>query len=201
MAGIPGGRVTVGVAEPLEGYEESAHEVRLKPYCIDVFEFPNQAGEKPLHSATWDEAVARCEAAGKRLCSGAEWERACRGPGGWRYAYGPERDARACNTPWNPSPPAQMEPPYAASGAYHRCVSPEGVHDLNGNLSEWVSDAWEGSPAPLDRDVASGTTLRTVRGGTMWLQTFYGQDCLSRHGHPPSGRYHDDGFRCCRDPL
>lgn len=199
MVAIAGGAVEIGVAEPLADYEQPVRSVKLSAYCIDRYEFPNEPGVLPVHSVSWDDAAAQCEAAGKRLCSGAEWERACRGPQGWRYAYGPERDARACNTPWYPSPPPDLAPPYAPSGRYRRCVSPEGVHDLNGNLSEWVADPWDGKPAPVDRDVAPGTTLRTVRGGTMWLQTFYGQDCLSRHGHPPSGTYHDDGFRCCQD--
>jgi sulfatase modifying factor 1 len=199
MVLIAGGAVQLGVAEPLEGYEQRAHSVHVDPYCIDVYEYPNERGALPLHSVSWLEASERCAAVGKRLCAAAEWERACRGPQGWRYSYGPERDPRACNTPWYPSPPPDLAPPYAPSGRYARCASPEGVYDLNGNLSEWVADAWDGTPAPVDRDVPPGTTPRTVRGGTMWRQTFYGQDCLSRHGHPPGGTYHDDGFRCCRD--
>jgi len=199
MVLIPGGSFTAGVAEPLAGYEQPAHSVELEPYCIDVYEFPNQQGSLPVHSVSWDQAKSSCEALGKRLCAADEWERACRGPQGWRYAYGAERDQRACNTPWYPSPPPDLAPPYAPSGRYSRCVSPDGVYDLNGSLSEWVADPWDGSPSPVDQAAAPGTTLRTVRGGTMWLQTFYGQDCLSRHGHPPSGTYHDDGFRCCRD--
>jgi eukaryotic-like serine/threonine-protein kinase len=199
MVLIADGVAQIGVAEPLAAYEQPARSVRLDPYCIDRYEYPNRAGELPVHSVTWDEAKASCEAVGKRLCAADEWERACRGPQGWRYAYGAERDHRACNTPWYPSPPPDLAPPYAPSGRYRRCVSPEGVYDLNGNLSEWVADRWDGDPAPVDRDVPPGTILRTVRGGTMWLQTFYGQDCLSRHGHPPNGTYHDDGFRCCKD--
>ncbi len=65
-----------------------------------------------------------------------------------------------------------------------------------------MSDAWSEFAPPFEPDVVvDPATWRTVRGGTMWNETFYGQDCTSRHGHPRTDKYEDDGFRCCAGPL
>lgn len=199
MARIAGGDFAVGLEEPSEAWHEPRREVELGPFCIDRYEFPNRAGELPAHSDSWHAADRQCRAVGKRLCSSDEWERACRGPHGHRYAYGPVRRAEACNTPWETAGQQHGLDPLAPSGSHPDCVSAEGVYDLNGNLSEWVADEWTGHRQPFDYDLGLDEPMRIVRGGTMWSATSYGQDCLSRHGHPPTGRYHDDGFRCCLD--
>ena len=93
-----------------------------------------------------------------------------------------------------------LEPvPIQPSGSHERCRSAEGVYDLNGSLSEWVSDPWTGAPEPFNADqTVDPTSWRMLRGGTMWDKTFYGQDCTSRHGHKITFESQDDGFRCCR---
>ena len=91
-------------------------------------------------------------------------------------------------------------PPLAASGSHEGCRTSEGVYDLNGNLSEWVSDGYQGAPEPFNRSATPDpATWRVLRGGTMWNLTFYGQECLSRHGHEVTFLNMDDGFRCCAD--
>lgn len=95
-----------------------------------------------------------------------------------------------------------MPAPVAAAGASPRCVTPEGVYDLDGNVSEWVDQPWDGAPEPFARaGRVDPETWRTVRGGTMWSETFHGHDCTSAHGHIRSTfRGMDDGFRCCLSP-
>lgn len=68
--------------------------------CIDRYEWPNIAGEKPLIAASAiaeSEDVAAglvmdgeqlCASVGKRLCYDDEWIRACEGPGGTKYPFG-----------------------------------------------------------------------------------------------------------------
>ena len=177
--------------------------------CMDRYEFPNRQGVLPRTHVTWDEAVGICEKQGKRLCTTTEWTRACSGvpvagvpPR--KYAYGNEYDARRCNTPRDDGGAGPGEPaPLAESGAFPFCASPEGVFDLNGNVSEWVADPWEEGMGPLmrskDQPDAHGFP-RVVRGGTMWSHTPYGQSCLSSHGHAAGTKFNDDGFRCCADP-
>lgn len=195
MVAVEGGPFVMGLGVPEHFWDQPAREVDLGPYCIDRYEYPNIQGELPRNHVGWYEARRLCRRAGKRLCSSAEWERACRGAEGWRQAYGPERDQGACNTPLVEARPEDV--PLAPSGSFPRCVSPEGAFDLNGSLSEWVQDPWGGPTQPFEPWSWPWSSARTQRGGTMWSTTFYGQDCLSTHGHTPRTETGDDGFRCC----
>jgi len=215
MALIPGGERQVGVQEPSEPWHETARQVALAPFCMDLYEHPNQEGALPTVDVSWPQAGRLCQAQGKRLCNSAEWEFACRGEARRRFVYGDVRDERACNTPIHGSgPPDRAALPFARAGQLSRCVSAEGVYDLNGNVSEWVQDPWTGPHLSLGGMGPDGQVLiqarqlspeeraqdwRMLRGGTMWDGTFYGQDCTSRHGHPAVNAGPDDGLRCCRD--
>ena len=199
MVLIQAGRTTVGFKLPRREWMEAPRPVVLGDYCIDQYEFPNKKGALPATELSWDGAQAGCAAVGKRLCSSAEWERACRGPHGWKYSYGEARDAARCNTPIEGPGPGTEPMPLAPSGAYAGCASVEGVYDLNGSLSEWTSDRWQGPPEPFNASATVDADWFTLRGGTMWNRTFYGQDCSSRHGHHRSFENMDDGARCCRD--
>jgi formylglycine-generating enzyme len=196
---IVAGTTTVGFELPRREWMEVPRAVDLGRYCIDRYELPNKAGQVPLHDLSWDGAVAACAAVDKRLCTSAEWERACRGTQGWKFAYGPGRDGSRCNTPIDGAGPGSAPVPLKGSGAYPDCVSAEGVFDLNGSVSEWTADPWEGPPEPFNANAEVDGAWFTLRGGTMWNGTFYGQDCSSRHGHHRSFENMDDGARCCRD--
>ena len=192
---------TMGEQHANQPWHEQAHPVEVDAFCMDVYEYPNREGEMPRSEISWVDAEAACQSEGKRLCSSSEWELACRGTTQRRFSYGSERDASRCNTPIEGSGPGQGPIPLQPIGSFPDCVSEEGVHDLNGSLSEWVADPWDGPAPSFQPDaVIDPETWRTLRGGTMWSQTFYGQNCTSRHGHPKEGwTNNDDGFRCCRD--
>ena len=201
MVFISGGTFQSGVTTPIRPWHEESRSVVLESFCMDVYEYPNQLGELPMGRVTWNDAQAFCQQQDKRLCSSVEWERACRGKDGWQYSYGPTYQRSRCNTPITGGGPGKDPPPIAPSGKYSQCVSPEGVYDLNGSLSEWVSDPWNDFSEPFNaRAKVDPKTWRTLRGGTMWSNTFYGQDCTSRHGHISSWKNIDDGFRCCANP-
>ena len=51
----------------------------LAPFCIDMYEFPNQPGGQPTTCLTYADAEKLCTDAGKRLCTSLEWETACVG--------------------------------------------------------------------------------------------------------------------------
>ena len=177
-------------------------------FCMDPYEYPNQPGVLPRAQITYTSAWESCRSRQKRLCTETEFERACGGLDGWHQPYGPYYVPGYCNndvikrvgdTDW-----------LAPSGAFGDCVSPEGVYDLEGNLSEYVAPAFPepmGSPdIPLEIDStatqvesAAANDDKTVRGGTMWW-AIYGAGCHARHSHPDPGPAHDDdGFRCCAD--
>lgn len=106
--------------------------------------------------------VARqaCKNAGKRLCTSDEWQLACRGKEGRKYPYGNKKREGICNVDKKPyildklfpdiphmkrmgrefnSPKVLLEPGYLSmTGEYGSCATPEGVFDMDGNLSEWV---------------------------------------------------------------
>ena len=44
---------------------------------IDPYEFPNQKGVKPETETNLAHAADACATVGKRLCTAAEWRRAC----------------------------------------------------------------------------------------------------------------------------
>ena len=153
------------------------------------------------------QASAACAAAGKRLCSDAEWQRACEGPGTTTYPYGNTYVAGACNDTRAVNPVieyfgagatfsfAQLTHPcldqlphsLARAGSYAACVSAEGVHDLAGNLDEWTA----------------GTTMTghgIFRGGDYVDSTLNGNGCLySTTAHEPTYYDYGTGFRCCAD--
>ena len=203
MVLIPAGTAVVGTDERGPAHYVPKRLVEHGAYCIDRYEYPNQEGERPATEYSWDRANDACRGIRKRLCTSMEWGRACRGVEGRKYVYGNQRDPLACNTPIQGSGPGKGKAPVSVSGAFPRCVTPEGVYDMGGNLSEWVSDPWTGRPEPFNKDaVVDPATWRSIRGGTMWFSTFYGQECMSVHGHHKTNfKNVDDGFRCCADPI
>lgn len=196
MVYLEGGLTLVGGSS---NYMLKKEQVEVNAVCMDKYEYPNRAGELPRIDVTYQEAKQLCESEGKRLCSDLEWARACRGFEGRKYSYGNLYDSNICNTPIKGAGPLPGKPiPFSRSGQFENCSTPEGVFDLNGNVSEWVEGIWDGPKiAPGNTE----TEWHICRGGTMWSETFYGQDCLSRHGHPTGSFGADDGFRCCKDPI
>jgi eukaryotic-like serine/threonine-protein kinase len=188
MVFLTGGKIQLGVSSPSESWHLTGRLFPLEHFCIDPYEYPNQKNVLPMNDVSFLEAQSLCEKKGKRLCTEAEWVRACRGVAGREYSYGNTYIPDKCNTA-----PEGEAVPFSVSGDYKACQSPEGVFDLNGNLSEWVNSPW---PRTSTKTIG----WMTLRGGTIDSQTHYGQDCTSRHGHDSkSWTNKDDGFRCCQD--
>ena len=191
-----------GVEQPNRPWHAAVATVELESYCMDVYEYPNQKGIRPKSNVTWEQARGLCQKEGKDLCTSAQWEYACQGTAKRSYGYGEQYNRQTCNTPINGGGPGNKPAPVRAAGDFPNCHTPEGVFDLNGNVSEWVLDSWDGAPEPFNqRARVNKETWRVLRGGTMWSNTFYGQDCSSRHGHEKKRwKNIDDGFRCCAYP-
>ena len=178
-------------------------------FCIDRFEYPNLAGVKPAVMVTWYDALRACDVEGKRLCLASEWTFACEGAQALPYPYGHVRDKTACNFDRaRPSP----EPDFAvfakprlvgaevarldervASGLLERCVSPFGVHDMTGNVDEWVLNE-----AHFDGTVADGGSPPVISGlkGGYWGPIRAAcRPMTTAHGE--TFRFYQVGFRCC----
>jgi formylglycine-generating enzyme len=172
-----------------------------KRFCIDRYEWPNKVGALPRYMASWYEAKASCEATGKRLCSDTEWTLACEGEDRRPYPYGDgyERDQQACNIdkPYIWPQAAKVYDPRTssdelarldqreASGARASCVSPYGVHDMVGNVDEWV----------LNVSQAGKPHLSGLKGGYWGPVRTRCRPMTTAHDE--TFRYYQIGFRCC----
>jgi hypothetical protein len=141
---------------------------------MDVAEYPGLR-RIPQVSVTLRQAATLCEGRDARLCGFAEWGRACAGTKGRRFPYAGAHKADRCNTASIAGFPQEV----AAGGAYADCVTPEGIHDLVGNVGEWVAEG-----IAVGGDSSTPTADAT---------------CKAK-GRPPKGFSGPDlGFRCCMD--
>jgi hypothetical protein len=143
-----------------------------KPFCIDIYEWPNIHNELPQTQVSWVEAKMSCIDAGKRLCSADEWETACRGINKAVYPYGNKYEMKRCPTEGKL---------LFKSGSFKNCNEFK-VNDMTGNAWEWVEDKHGDYPL--------------MYGGSFE----YGKDAhcgLKAEGNIAS-RSGEIGFRCCK---
>jgi formylglycine-generating enzyme len=186
------------------------------------------AGVFPQGYVSRRQAAVACKRAAKRLCSLAEWQSACLGKRHWKYPYGNKEKSGLCNNgkahlleklfgrdpaAWTydgalNSPKLAREPGFLSkTGTYKECKTEDGVHDMVGNLHEWVS-----TPA----DVATVSKLRRMPfyrrkqpwhpkngifvGGFYSNRNELGPGChYVTFAHRPSYHDYSTGFRCCSD--
>lgn len=185
MAFVPGGSFKMGSAaddSARDFAEKTLVPTGVPDFCIDKYESPNQEGSQPRANVTWNDAKSACESEGKRLCSEAEWEKACKGPKETRYPYGDLFNPRACNT----RDQSGADRPLAPAGRFNQCTNPYGAFDLSGNLREWTSTAWSEQ---------SGD--KVVRGGSH-ARPDWATRCAYRESFQPSTRDPQIGYRCCK---
>ena len=164
----------------------------------------SRPGVHPQAYISRNQAWAACENASKRLCTDQEWLRACKGPEKWDYPYGPSHEENRCNdcertklSQFGGLPPsyyrsfAQLNDPLmnqlyglAKTGEFGGCATPDGIHDMVGNLHEWTAD-----PAGTFRD----GYYRNMR--TQGPSCSYATDAHDANYHDYS-----TGFRCCSEP-
>jgi formylglycine-generating enzyme required for sulfatase activity len=176
--------------------------------------------DEPVIHVSWNDAVAYtrwlARGTGKayRLPSEAEFEYAVRGGKRTRYWWGDgapdqpvenltgeldvSRSQRQWSSyfegygdrHWGPAPVASFEP------------NPFGLHDIGGNVAEWVLDCWHDTylRAPADGSawINPGCKLRVVRGGYWASSPDHSRSAFRTSAFPER---HDAriGFRIARD--
>ncbi len=227
MVYVPAGEFRMG--SDIYDDEKPEHRVYLDGYWIDKTEVTNRMFRKfvkengyqpegiwwraasdeniegedkhPVVNVSWNDAVAYCQWAGRRLPTEAEWEKAARGTDGRKYPWGNEAPKWGLANIWDRG--ADGYEYTAPVGSYPEGASPYGVLDMAGNVWEWVADwydenYYDKSPAKNPAGPTTGE-LRVVRGGS-WLSCVWDIRSADRYWFNPSSYRHNGGFRCSRSP-
>lgn len=142
---------------------------------------------RPIRGVTLAEASAYCAHVGGRLPTSDEWELAARGTSGRTFPWG-EAPLDATRASYGRRVDASLVLDPGRVGAHPLGATPEGVHDLVGNVSEWVIDA------------SAGEGLGVIRGGGFLDAEADRLRGASSVTVPSDLHAIDVGFRCAYGP-
>jgi sulfatase modifying factor 1 len=151
-----------------------------------TYETPGK-GNHPINCVDFAQAITYCKAQDKRLASDEEWEWVARGgAAGHAFPWGDDKpNGKAC---WSGESALVSTCPVGATPAGD---SPQGIHDLAGNVFEWTTS----------RNDKSGT-FRIGRGGS-WRDSAPDGLKASRSGPGFEVTYRCGflGIRCVTEPA
>jgi formylglycine-generating enzyme required for sulfatase activity len=232
MVVIPAGEFTMG-SPPSEMQAEAQHRVTIaKPFAVGKFEItfdewhdcvkaggcenynPDDQGwgrgKRPVIDVTWELAkdyvtwLSRKTGKSYRLLTEAEWEYAARAGSATRFSTGDGISPQVANYDGSgdgsgPSDknrqktvPVGRFPPNAF-----------GLHDMHGNVDEWVEDCWHTdytADAPTDGSawLTGDCGGRVLRGGS-WGDSDSELRSAARTSEFKDESSYQDGFRVARD--
>ena len=225
MVVIPGGRFQMGCVsgKNCQGDEKPVHEVRVASFGLSKYEVTFEEydrftaatgrvraddegwgrGRRPVVNVSWEDAVAYTEwlsaTLGERyrLPSEAEWEYAARAGSTTKYSWGNKKgrnraNCDRCGSQWDNEKTAPV-------GSF----SPNawGLHDMHGNVWEWVQDCWNnryrGAPTDGSAWTSGDCKSRVLRSGS-WNSQPENLRAAIRVWYAAGGRYGSLGFRVAR---
>jgi serine/threonine-protein kinase len=205
MVLVAGGEFICGVNNAAPD-ERPQRKVELKAYFIDKYEVTHEQYKKvipshkipkgkenyPVTGITYQQAVAFADAAGKRLPTELEWEKAARGTDGRTYPWGDDFNRSLCNSG------ASTNLELREVGQYPGGNSPYGCADMAGNALEWTSSWYEAYPGNPDVTKDYGQIYKVLRGGSYKSEPFDVR-CARRHFDRMDVVRDDYGLRCVMD--
>ena len=160
-------------------------------------------GRRPVINVSWDDAkryvqwLSRKTGKPYRLLSESEWEYAARAGTDTVYSWGDEigvnrANCRGCGGRWDGSENA----PVGSFGA-----NAWGLHDMHGNVGEWVedcrNDSYAGAPADGSAWLKGNCDMHVLRDGSAWFNPWGLR--ASRRAHKDTGfRHGGAGIRVAR---
>ncbi|WP_286239640.1 SUMF1/EgtB/PvdO family nonheme iron enzyme [Neptuniibacter halophilus] len=226
MVLLPSGQFRMGDQSDIgDDNEKPVHVVTIaKPFALSRFEvtfaeydrfaeatnrpLPDDEGwgrgNRPVVNVSWRDAVAYASWLKNetghpyRLPSEAEWEYAARAGNLTTYWWGNElkpgmANCAGCGSEWDGKQTAPV-------GSFP--ANTWGLHDMTGNVEEWVADCYEDNYnlAPLDGSAyrKRACAHRVMRGGS-WFEIDRLIRPASRYRHPVDSKRNSWGFRVALD--
>ena len=158
----------------------------------------------PVEQVSWDDVqefimkLNEKEGTNKyRLPSEAEWEYACRAGTTTVYSFGDDKSKLGDYAWYDDNSGGKTHP------VGQKKPNPWGLHDLHGNVLEWVQDRWHGNydGAPTDGSAwesCDSADDRVLRGGS-WRTAAWACRSANRDHSDPSYRDVNLGFRILKE--
>jgi formylglycine-generating enzyme required for sulfatase activity len=193
-----------GMEVPCQHWTGEEWRERVGSFCNPGFA---QDGDHPAVCISWHDAKSYADWLSRktrrpyRLLTEAEWEYAARAgtttPFWWGTSINPDQ-ANYNHALTYGSEKRQGDWLQRTVSVASFRANPWGLHQMHGNVWEWVEDAWHdsytGAPADGTAHEASSDGKRVLRGGS-WLNGPRGLRSARRHGASPNFRRSDIGFR------